>query len=238
MKQVLEGTRPIGVFIVGKPEGVQQAVKEATQGAVDQAQKTTDAVNATKEAVNAGTSSFLSKLGEIATLLASGQYAQAAGKSGGMLGSIFDMIGGLFSGGESGMASGGSGMASGGSGMASGGSGMAAASGSERYIAMAEGGTISEPIIGRGLKSGQAYTFGEKTPYGQNEIVSPVDKLSKMIKTSDSGNKFTVHMPINLSAIDTQSGVDFLMKNTAVLEGNIVRMIRSNRRIRDAMRNY
>jgi len=42
--------------------------------------------------------------------------------------------------------------------------------------AMADGGIISEPIIGKGLKSGQVYNFGENTKYGVFSFMSSLRK--------------------------------------------------------------
>jgi hypothetical protein len=102
---------------------------------------------------------------------------------------------------------------------------------------MAEGGTIKEPIVGQGLRSGSMYAFGEKTPYGQNEVVAPMDKLAKIAAGGPgSGQQISLSMPINVQAIDTQSGVDFLMKHNGTIENSMIKMVRNNRRIRDAFR--
>jgi hypothetical protein len=102
--------------------------------------------------------------------------------------------------------------------------------------AMADGGIINEQIVGKGLQSGTTYTFGERTPYGENEMVAPIDQLTNKFQSGGLGMAMQVHMPINIQAIDTQTGVDFLMKNNAVLEANMINAIRSNKRIRDAIR--
>ena len=97
----------------------------------------------------------------------------------------------------------------------------------------AEGGTITEPIIGKGLKSGEVYNFGEKTKYGENEIVAPMKKMQKVSGSS----KIEYHMPIHLSAIDTQSGIQFLVKHSDVIQGQMVRNLKQNKPIRKGIQN-
>lgn len=100
--------------------------------------------------------------------------------------------------------------------------------------AMAEGGIITEPIVGQGLKSGEIYNFGEKTKYGENELVSPMKKLQR---SSGGSSKTEYHMPIHLSAIDTQSGIQFLVKHSDVIQGQMVRSLKQNKPIRKGIQN-
>jgi uncharacterized protein YoxC len=97
----------------------------------------------------------------------------------------------------------------------------------------AEGGVISEPVVGKGLQSGKVYNFGEKSKYGENEIVAPMRKFQK----SAPQNKYSYHMPIHISAIDTQSGVQFLLKNSDVIQGQMVKNLKQNKPIRKGIQN-
>lgn len=51
---------------------------------------------------------------------------------------------------------------------------MSTGYGTGPFIGMAGGGVINEPVIGRGLRSGTSYAFGEG---GASEVVLPLDKL-------------------------------------------------------------
>jgi hypothetical protein len=97
----------------------------------------------------------------------------------------------------------------------------------------AKGGVISEPIIGKGLKSGETYNFGENTKYGEKEIVAPMKKMEKI----GSKNQIQYNMPIHLSAIDTQSGVSFLMKHSDVIQSQFAKNLRQNKPIRKGIQN-
>jgi hypothetical protein len=97
----------------------------------------------------------------------------------------------------------------------------------------AEGGVISEPIVGAGLRSGEIYNFGENTKYGENEIVAPMKKMQRSVPQ----NKVEYHMPIHLSAIDTQSGIQFLVKHSDVIQGQMVRNLKQNKPIRKGIQN-
>jgi hypothetical protein len=99
-------------------------------------------------------------------------------------------------------------------------------------FAFADGGKISEQIVGKGLESGKTYTFGE----AGDELVAPMDKFSDIIATKGGGQKISLSMPIHISAIDTQSGAEFLMRNNGVIENSMIKMVKNNRRIRDAFR--
>jgi hypothetical protein len=98
---------------------------------------------------------------------------------------------------------------------------------------MADGGVISEPVIGKGLESGKTYNFGERAKYGESEIVAPMKKLQK----SAPGSKVTYNMPIHLSAIDTQSGVEFLTKHSDTIQGQLTRNLRKNKPVRKGIQN-
>jgi len=98
---------------------------------------------------------------------------------------------------------------------------------------MADGGVISEPIVGKGLESGQTYNFGERAKYGENEIVAPIKKMQRSV----AQNKVEYHMPIHLSAIDTQSGTQFLMKHSDVIQGQMIKNLRQNKPIRKGIQN-
>jgi hypothetical protein len=56
-------------------------------------------------------------------------------------------------------------------------------------VAMAGGGIINEPIIGRGLNSGKSYSFGEG---GKPELVTPMNKVSS------NGNNLSISIPVNV----------------------------------------
>lgn len=124
---------------------------------------------------------------------------------------LFDMIKNLFSG--LGNLFGGSG---GGGGLLS-------------IFGMAEGGKITEPILGRGLRSGKTFAFGEKG----NEYVFPESKLNNMRGRSEENN---IHFTVHLNAIDTQSGTDFMMKQMPLMQAQISKAIRNNQRIRDTLK--
>jgi hypothetical protein len=99
-------------------------------------------------------------------------------------------------------------------------------------ITMAEGGTISEHIVGKGLSSGRIYEFGEKSKYGEFEDVVPREKMHRQ----KSGQSVTMSMPININAIDTQTGVDFILKNQKLIEANMLRSLKNNKAIRGMIR--
>jgi hypothetical protein len=98
---------------------------------------------------------------------------------------------------------------------------------------MADGGTVTEHIVGRGLESGNLYHFGENAKYGENEVVAPIKKLKKAIPTE----KHTIHMPIYLNAIDTQSGVQFLTQHQDTIQKQMLRGLKNNQPIRRGLRD-
>jgi hypothetical protein len=98
---------------------------------------------------------------------------------------------------------------------------------------MAGGGTVSEHVVGRGLESGNLYHFGENAKYGEDEVVAPIKKLRKAVPTE----KHTLHMPIYLNAIDTQSGVQFLMQHSDTIQKQMLRGLKNNKPIRRGLRD-
>jgi hypothetical protein len=149
--------------------------------------------------------------------------------------SIGSWLSGLFNSGGSGAGGGASGGSSWWSSLFSTGASAASAYYGGGYSggAMAEGGVIREPVIGKGLKSGEVYNFGEKTKYGEPEIVAPMKKLQR----SGSRNQVQYHMPVHISAIDTQSGIEFLMRHSDVIQGQLVKSLKQNKPIRKGIQN-
>jgi hypothetical protein len=102
-------------------------------------------------------------------------------------------------------------------------------------VKMQDGGVIREHVVGQGLRSGNIYEFGEESKYGVNEIVAPMDKISK----GGGSPSIHFHMTNNINSIDTQTGTEFLTKNTAVIERNIAKVLRNNKKLRNVIRtNY
>jgi len=263
MNKFLNGYTIIPVQIVGKTETMISASEEANQSIVDMMRENN---GLTKEGVDQQEvfmRDFQSYFDNLVSILTTGSGITSGVKAVGseadlssLVKGLFGKIGGLLGGG------GGSSMAGmgdtaakvGGYGGfenfsgAGGGSwwssftnlfsGAGGGAGSAQGLwGFAEGGTIKEPIVGQGLRSGSMYAFGEKTPYGQNEVVAPMDKLAKIAAGGGGGGQqISLSMPISVQAIDTQSGVDFLMKHNGTIETNMIKMVRNNRRIRDAFR--
>lgn len=98
---------------------------------------------------------------------------------------------------------------------------------------LAEGGPITEHIVGRGLKSNRIYEFGEKSKYGEYEDVIPRKKMMK----GGSQQYVNLSMPINISAIDTMSGVEFIQKHQKTIETNMLRSFKNNKAIRGMVRH-
>lgn len=94
---------------------------------------------------------------------------------------------------------------------------------------MADGGLIKEHIIGKGLKSGKIYEFGEK----EDELITPKSKIKTNPDEYRSENHhYHVSMPINVNALDTRTGVEFLMQNQQIIEAGMTKAIKYNRRLR------
>jgi hypothetical protein len=195
---------PIPVYIVNEVPGFE---KFGTSLA-NKMQGTTDAVSNNTDAINQGNAGIVNAILRAA--------AMGGGSIGAAAGGLFGMVSGLFSGGSIGAAAG----------EWAGSFGMTELP--YRGHGFAEGGIIEEPIIGQGLKSGEVYHFGEKTKYGEDEIISPIKKLQKAAPQ----NKYSYSMPINISAIDTQSGIEFLMKHSDVIQGQMIRNLKKNKPIR------
>lgn len=126
------------------------------------------------------------------------------GSSGGGGGSLFSSIGSLFS-----------------------------SSGSSSF-AMAEGGTIKEPIFGVGLKSGATYSLGEK----EDEIVTPMSKVKP--KGYDDLNQpvqTNTFVNFHINAIDSKTGTEFLIKNSETLQGVVSKAVKNNKSIRRDIKN-
>jgi hypothetical protein len=96
-------------------------------------------------------------------------------------------------------------------------------------VPMAEGGIIKEPIIGQGLRSGSSYMFGEG---GEDEFVIPEKKFKGFGQQSVSNT----NVNLNINAIDTQTGVEFLMKNKNVIENQMASSLKNNKGIRTSIR--
>ena len=223
--QLLKTSNPIPVFVTNMDEGGMGSMGDIVgmMGGMGGEGNMTETLGITN--MKAIATDFA---GITADILGNTEAASKSSKSwySGILDSlsgIGSMISGLFSGG---------GKAGGAGGGTDWGSllqmGMTAAS----MFGYADGGVINEPIVGKGMKSGSIYNFGEKTKYGEDEIVAPMNKLQ-----GSHSEKYTVNMPIHLSAIDTQTGVQFLTKNMRVIENQMIRNMKNNRPVRKAIPN-
>jgi len=162
----------------------------------------------------------------------------------GLIGGVFDVIKSLVSGIGSLLGSLGSGI-SGGMGGLGGlfgglfGGGSSAASPFAMvgtYEGFAEGGVLKEPVFGVGLNSGTKYSFGEK----EAEIFMPESKLKKSNTqvSREASIEYHVHMGgIQISAIDTQTGGEFLLKNGDVIQAMMMKQLKNNKQIRRAIPN-
>lgn len=255
MDALIASGKPVPVYIVADPN---QVLEKAGEEAKRVTEEVTDAVKETNQAIEDGTANDKSFFGQLMAMLISMKAFMAGGGvsgSKGGFGGLFDSISGMFGGGGpeqlsgpgmgEGSSGGGfgdflSGLFGGGSGGGlfggSGGAGLTGIGELGAVAAFADGGIINEQIVGKGLQSGATYTFGERTPYGQNEMIAPIDQLAAKFQSGGTGMSMQVHMPVNIQAIDTQSGAEFLMKNSALLESTMIKSIRNNRRIRDAIR--
>jgi hypothetical protein len=135
------------------------------------------------------------------------------------IGDVAKGVVGIFSGG--GGSSGGdwSGDVVGGGGVASGG---AYGLGGD-LIAMANGGVIKEPIIGKGLRSGDSYQFGEG---GIQEAVIPMSDMKKM---GGSSNMLSINVPVSVSG-GMDSKIIAKLKNELekTVEATTMRVIRGS----------
>jgi tape measure domain-containing protein len=85
--------------------------------------------------------------------------------------------------------------------------------------ALAGGGVISEPVLGVGARSGSGYLLGESGP----EAITP-------LSGSGGGTGGPTNININISAIDSKSVTELLMKNPQAITGPIVEAINSGDR--------
>jgi hypothetical protein len=232
LEEMIKSGKPIPVYIVADPGAEAGKVAEEAAKAAETA-TVKDAIDQTTESVKENTQNEIGLFESLKTSLSDlgssiMSLLSSSGGGGGGIGGIFDWVGGLFGGSES------SSMTGAGDASANvGGYGAAIGGIAEMVYGFDEGGMIKEQVVGRGLESGKPYTFGE----GGDELVAPMDKFNDIIKSNpNGGQQITLHMPISVSAIDTQTGVDFLMKHNGTIENNLVKMVRNNRRIRDAFR--
>ena len=82
--------------------------------------------------------------------------------------------------------------------------------------AMADGGMISEPVAGIGLRSQTPYLMGEKGP----EVVVPEDQ---------AGSSQT-NVSVNIQAVDSKSVTDLMSRNPQAIIGPLVKAINSGDR--------
>src|ERR1041385_7117818 len=75
--------------------------------------------------------------------------------------------------------------------------GILALNAGKPYIGYSGGGTIFEPILGKGLKTGNNYAFGERGP----ETIVPGPYLPSGVKLS-SQNNAPIHITINVQPND------------------------------------
>jgi len=85
-----------------------------------------------------------------------------------------------------------------------------------------DGGLVDS--YGTGLKSNPSMTIKD----------NPNSLTKKHPSVTESGEGGTVnnHFAINLSAIDSKSGVEFLAENSKIIEGLVGRAVTKNRKIR------
>jgi hypothetical protein len=102
-----------------------------------------------------------------------------------------------------------------------------AANSASNVVGMASGGMITEPIVGQGLRTGTSYMLGESGP----ELVTPMSQADGL-----GGSRSETNVMLNINAIDTRSGVDFLMKHRDTIENQLAGSITSNRVGRRAVR--
>lgn len=195
------------------PVRIVEDIMEELGVSVDQ---TTQAVKETNQSVKAGTQATTNSIQQLMHIMNSG----ANGNFGDAAGGIFSILGSM----------GGSGGLSGGMNT---GPPIHLGAGGTTAFGMADGGTISEHIVGKGLKSGQIYEFGENSKYGEYEDVVPRSKTRK----TETNNNVHFSMPISLNALDTRTGVEFITKNQKVIENNMMRSMKNNKAIKRIMVN-
>lgn len=221
LDQMLSNGEPIPVTIVTSETMTAQfnSIKESSDELNDSVEKQTDelknANDKVKDAVDNGFQINKNALMQIASAIMSGNFSEAAEGAGNLVSGIISAVGSYYGGGMN--------------------TGAPAHIGAGQTTAfgMAEGGTIKEHIVGKGLSSGQIYQFGEKSKYGEYEDVVPRSKIRK----TETRNNIHVTMPINLNALDTRTGVEFITRNQRVIENNMTRSMKNNRAIRRIMNN-
>lgn len=91
--------------------------------------------------------------------------------------------------------------------------------------AMADGGVITEPIIGMGLRSGGTYAFGERGP----ESVTPLG--------DGGGGAQPSQINVTIQALDAQTAAEFMERNPGAVLGPITAALqRGNRGLLGALR--
>ena len=78
-------------------------------------------------------------------------------------------------------------------------------------IARASGGWIDEPVLGIGLNSGKPWTFGEQGP----EMVVPGKNVGQI--TGEDNKRNTYQFNVTVQALDTETGLDYMRKNPAMI---------------------
>jgi len=231
-------SNPVPVIIVGYTENT-RAMMAAQQTKVTEAVKESTAVieenvGETNSRLKNGFSEVFGWIGKVVTTLASGVVQ--GGKD--LFGGIFDFVGGLFGGGSGSGGGGGGGSDimgyvktalgfvtsyfGGGSGLGGG------------FSLFDTGGMITEPVVGKGMKTGKTYEFAKN---GKSEMVTPVSEWFERAKDmGGSSQQVIFQMPLNLNAIDTRTGVEFIMQNQSVIEASIAKSFRNNKNIRSMVR--
>ena len=90
--------------------------------------------------------------------------------------------------------------------------------GSGGFHPHAEGGWIKEPVIGRGLRSGDTYAIGEG---GEDELVIPRSKLGS------TGSSYSVNVPVTING---SQGIDnkVIAKLKMEMEATALRVLKAN----------
>jgi hypothetical protein len=84
------------------------------------------------------------------------------------------------------------------------------------------------------MKTGKTYEFAKN---GKSEMVTPVSEWFERAKDmGGSSQQVIFQMPLNLNAIDTRTGVEFIMQNQSVIEASIAKSFRNNKNIRSMVR--
>jgi tape measure domain-containing protein len=107
------------------------------------------------------------------------------------------------------------------------------------FLGFADGGIISEPVVGLGLRTGTGYTIGEKgaeavVPLGgpnkQGKIAQPKQGDTKKAETKNIVN-------VSISALDSKSVVDLMQRNPQAITSPIIQALQmGDRSLSAAMR--